>query len=89
MQVEYPFRSYNLFYWVYVLSFYECARDDPRFREALNQLLGATVEGQIVVERVAPRLAKLSFCAKGQPSATATQRLQEILTNVAEGRAHT
>ena len=31
MQVEYPMRGYGLFYYVYVLSFYERARGDKRF----------------------------------------------------------
>jgi hypothetical protein len=35
LQVEYPFRTYNLFFWVYVLSFSPRARADPRFAEAL------------------------------------------------------
>ena len=63
MQVEYPFRGYNLFHYVYVLQ---------------SKLL----DGQIVVERVVPKLAKLSFCEKGKPSALATQRYQEILMNI-------
>ena len=29
MQIEYPFVRYNLFYYVYVLSFYERAKGDP------------------------------------------------------------
>lgn len=32
MQVEYPFRNYNLFVYVYVLSFYDKAKGDQRFR---------------------------------------------------------
>ncbi len=31
MQLEYPFRGYNLFLYVYVLSFYPYARKDPGF----------------------------------------------------------
>jgi hypothetical protein len=38
MQVEFPFLRYNLFYYVYVLSFYDRARDDPRYLEALRLL---------------------------------------------------
>ncbi|MFT3877671.1 MAG: hypothetical protein QM708_14815 [Propioniciclava sp.] len=83
MQVEYPFRSYNLFYWVYVLSFYETARTDPRFLEAYEALTSRTIDGQIVVERVVPKLATLSFCAKGRPSELATRRYEEIAHNLA------
>ncbi len=82
MQVEYPFRTYNLFFWVYVLSFYDRARDDPRFCEALAALDARTVDGQIVVERVVPALARLDFCTKGRPSAAATRRWREIRDNL-------
>ncbi len=81
MQVEYPFRNYNLFVYVYVLSFYDRAKDDPRFLEALRALESKLVDGKIVVERVVPKLAKLSFCEKGKPSALATMRYQEIQRN--------
>ena len=82
MQVSYPFRDYNLFYYLYVLSFYNRAKNDPRFLEALEVLKGKTVDGQIVVERVVPKLAKLSFCHKGKTSVLATERYNEILKNV-------
>lgn len=82
MQVEYPFRSYNLFVYVYVLSFFERAKDDKRFAEALAALQDKVKDGQVIVERVAPKLAKLSFCKKGQPSALATKRYEEILKNL-------
>lgn len=82
MQVEYPFRNYNLFAYVYVLSFYNYAKRDSRFREAFETLKSKTVNGQIVVERVVPKLAQLSFCKKGFPSALATRRYHEILDNL-------
>lgn len=82
MQVEYPFRNYNIFVYVYVLSFFNRAKEDKRFLEALKALEDKTVNGQIVVERVVPKLAKLSFCKKGEPSALATERYQEILKNL-------
>ena len=68
LQVGYPFAGYNLFHYVYVLSFYDQARDDPRFREALARLESQLVDGQIVVQRVHRRLADLAFCRKGEPS---------------------
>lgn len=82
MQVEYPFRGYNLFEYVYVLSFYNRAKTDQRFLEALEVLKSKTVDGQIIVERVVPKLAKLNFCKKGEPSQLATKRYQEILANL-------
>lgn len=84
MQVEYPFRGYNLFYYVYVLSFFGRAREDERFQEAFETLRGKTADGRIVVERAVPKLAKLDFCRKGRPSELATRRYREILRNLDE-----
>ncbi len=89
MQVEYPFRNYNLFQYVYVLSFYGRARNDSRFLEALEALKSKTVDGQILVERVVPKLGKLLFCKKGKPSGLATKRYNEILENLEKGRVGT
>jgi hypothetical protein len=86
MQTEYPFRNYNLFVYVYVLSFYNRAKDDRRFLEALKTLESKMVDGQIVVERVNQKLAGLSFCKKGEPSALGTIRYHEILKNLGEKR---
>ncbi len=82
MQIEYPFRSYNLFVYVYILSFYNRAREDKRFLEAFEALRSKMADGQIVVERVVPKLAGLSFCKKGKPSTLATMRYQEIVKNL-------
>jgi len=82
MQLEYPFREYSLFQYVYVLSFYHHAKDDSRFWEAFEALRSKLVDGMIVVERIVPKLAKLSFCKKGEPSALATKRYHEILNNL-------
>jgi hypothetical protein len=83
MQVEFPFLRYNLFHWVYVLSFYDRARDDPRYLEALR-LLESKVDpgGRVVVERPNRGLAGLSFCAAGRPSDLATARYREIAENL-------
>lgn len=85
MQVEYPFRNYNLFIYVYVLSFYNRAKKDNRFMEAFETLKSKIVDGQIVVERVVPKLAELSFCKKGKTSELATMRYYEILRNLQIG----
>jgi hypothetical protein len=86
MQTEYPFRNYNLFVYVYVLSFYKRSQNNRRFLEALQILESKMVNGQIVVERVNQKLAGLSFCQKGQASALATKRYQEIISNIGENR---
>ncbi|WP_205791748.1 hypothetical protein [Microbacterium sulfonylureivorans] len=85
MQVTYPFAAYNLFFYVYVLSFYEKAREDPRFLEALQALESTMAGGEVIVQRPHPRLAALSFCRRGEPSALATERYGEIRRNL--GRA--
>ena len=81
-QVEYPFGNYNLFIYVYVLSFYDRAKKDPRFLEALALLESKMSDGQIVIERVNRQLASLDFCRKGQPSELATRRYLEIKHNL-------
>lgn len=82
MQIQYPFRGYSLFYYVYVLSFYNIAKNDERFLEALEMLRQKTVNGKIYVERAVPKLAGLNFCKKGEISELATKRYEEILNNI-------
>lgn len=82
MQVEYPFANYNLFVYVYVLSFYDRAKKDPRFWDALGALEAKLVDGQIIVERLNRQLAGLAFCRKGEVSDLGTKRYHEILRNL-------
>lgn len=82
MKVEFPFFRYNLFFYVYVLSFYERAKHDTRFLDALNVLNSKTIDGKVIIENTHSKLASFSFCQKGQPSLLATKRYQEILKNV-------
>jgi len=83
LQVEYPFLRYNLFYYVYVLSFFERARGDERFAEALATLEDKLDgDGRVIVERPHRGLKGLAFCARDRPSETATQRHREIRDNL-------
>jgi hypothetical protein len=82
MQTAYPFLSYNIFFYVYVLSFYNKARNDPRFLEAWKALADKSTAGEIVVERPNPKLAELSSCRKGKISDLGTMRYREILKNL-------
>lgn len=82
MKVEYPFFRYNLFFYVYVLSFYNRAKKDRRFLDALQVLESKLVNGKIVVENPNRRLARFSFCRKGEPSDLATECYHEILKNL-------
>ena len=81
-QVNFPFLTYNLFYYVYVLSFYDSAKRDPRFLDALSVLQTKLREGGIVVERPHAKLADLSFCKKGEPSELATRRYRELIARL-------
>ena len=78
MQTEFPFLRYNLFYYCYVLSFYDIAIKDERFLQALNALDGKLIDGKLIVENPNRRLAKLSFCEKGNPSKLATLKYKEL-----------
>ena len=82
MQVEYPFSTYNLFNYVYVLSFYNHAKSDERFLDALNALESKTKEGKIVAMRVNRKLSGLKFCEKNKDSALGTKRYLEIKNNI-------
>ena len=82
MKVEYPFFRYNLFFYVYVLSFYDRAKKDPRFLNALNVLQSKMIEGKIIVENPNRKLENFLFCKKGEPSDLATNRYLEILNNL-------
>jgi hypothetical protein len=83
-QVEYPFLRYNLFYYTYVLSFFERARGDARFDAAMAELESKLdAEGNVVVERPHRALGRLGFCSKGEPSRPATARFAEIRQNLA------
>ena len=82
MQVTYPFFGYNLFFYLYTLSFYDTAKRDERFLEAFQALQSKLVNGMIVVEHPNPKLATRSFCKKGMPSVPATKRYHEILRNL-------
>lgn len=82
LQVTYPFAAYNLFFYVYVLSFYNRAKKDRRFLEALEVLETKLVNGKIIVERPNPKLAGFLFCKKGEPSDLGSERYHEILRNI-------
>jgi hypothetical protein len=81
-KVEYPFLRYNLFYYVYVLSFFDRAKTDPRFVQAHGSLSSKLGEGKIVIENCNRGLRELEFCRPGTPSDPATRRYLEIKANL-------
>ena len=78
LQVSYPLADYHLFSWVQVLSYYERARVDHRYAEALAALEAQLVDGQVVPGRVSRAFAGLQFCRNGEPSRLATLRYSEL-----------
>lgn len=78
MQTEYPFLRYNLFYYCHALSFYDYAKTDERFREAVDALDQKVGDGGLIIENPNRRLAKMKLCQKGEPSVLATRRYHEL-----------
>ena len=81
-QIEFPFLRYNLFYYVYVLSFYEHALKDNRFQEAYHEILAKTKHGKILPENPHKAWRKYAFARKGEVSYLATERWKEIESNL-------
>lgn len=83
MALEYPFYRYNLFYYVYVLSFYRKAVIDHRFIEALDMLKGKLdLDGNIIIERTKPQLQQLGIFNTGEISSMARDRYLEAIGNI-------
>lgn len=82
LQVTFPFSAYNLFYYLYVLSFFNKAKKDSRYLDALEVLKTSLMDGRIVVKRPNQKLAGFAFCKKGEPSELATERYLEIVKNL-------
>jgi hypothetical protein len=84
LKVEFPFWRYNLFYYVYVLSHYRCAREDKRFAEAAARLRSHPDErGDLVVDAPPRDWQGYPFAPWGRPSELATERWREIEANLA------
>jgi hypothetical protein len=82
LQIEYPFLRYNIFYYVYVLSFYNKALKDKRFQDAYIFLADKVKNGKLVPEKPHPAWQKFDFARKGQVSNIATTRWNEIEMNM-------
>ena len=82
LKVEFPFLRYNLFFYVYVLSFYEYAHKDKRFKNAYQTLFDKTENGRIQLENPHKSWRMFDFAQKGKVSVLATQCFQEIIDNI-------
>lgn len=81
-QIEYPFLRYNIFYYVYVLSFYKAALNDSGFLEAYQKLAGKIKNGRLIPENPHKAWQQFDFGIKSQGSDVATERWNEIETNM-------
>lgn len=81
-KTEFPFFRYNLFYYIYVLSFYESAVSDNRFMEAYKLLESKMENNKIVVENPNRQLMDMDFCLKGHSSDPASKRFNELIKNM-------
>jgi hypothetical protein len=82
MKTEFPFFRYNIFYYCYSLSFFKKARDDNRFKDALEKLKQKLMNGKMVIENPNKQLADFDFCRKGKQSELATVRFLEMMRNI-------
>ena len=84
-QTEFPFFRYNVFYYIYVLSFFPETNHDKRFKQYFKLLSSKLQDGKLIIENPNRHLAHLQFCMKGQPSELATRRFREVEKNVRIG----
>jgi hypothetical protein len=82
MKIEYPFLRYNLFYYVYVLSFYDIAKNDKRFQDAYNTLKDKLKNDKLIPENPHKAWIEFDFAKKGQISEIGTKRWIEIKTRL-------
>ena len=82
LKIEYPFLRYNIFYYVYVLSFYSQAVNDNRFQEAFQHLAGKIRNDELIPENPHKAWQEFDFAKKGQISDSGTKRWKEIKNNL-------
>jgi len=82
LKLEYPMLRYNIFHYVYTLSFYLKARGDGRFLDAFEALRAKVKGNEVVGEASNRKLSGLHFCEAGALSPQATRRYREILMNL-------
>lgn len=85
LQTEYPFLRYNIFYYVYVLSFYQKARENERFKEARDILSGKLQDGKMIPGNPPRAWNEFDFARNKQISIPATERRMEIEANMKTG----
>lgn len=79
LSIEFPFLRYNLFYYVFVLSFFKSAQKDERFIDAKNALIERSKNNEIYPETPHKAWNKYSFSQKNKKSEIATKLFLEVL----------
>lgn len=82
LKVEYPFRRYTLFYYVFVLAHYKCVHKDKRFLAALDELATHVQGEEIILDVVHKAWREYAPFAKDKPSTLAAQYWKEIARQV-------
>lgn len=78
MKTEFPFRRYNLFYFVYVLAHYDGAIGDPRLKQAFNALRSQSENGGLRVTAPHKAWKGSVFAPETGPSRPAREYWQDI-----------
>lgn len=79
MKIEFPVHRYNILNYVYVLSFYDRARMDERFLEALDCVKAKVSNGMLVIENVNRKLKEFESCKPNRESELATKYYNGII----------
>jgi hypothetical protein len=82
MKIEFPMVRYNLFHYVYTLSYYNKAKKDRRFLEALQTITDKLDNGSVIVESTNKKIRNYTFCKVDKPNEIATKHFNEILENL-------
>jgi hypothetical protein len=79
MKTEFPMIRYNLLYYCYVLSKYDSARRDRRYKEAVQVLRQKVQDGGLVNENPHKKWQDYDFAKKGEVSGPMTALVADVL----------
>lgn len=79
MQIEFPIIRYNILYYCYVLSKYDLARRDRRYKEAVKVLRQKVRDGGLVNENPHKKWQDYDFAKKGKVSGPMTALVADVM----------